>query len=404
LERQVITLASLALTLTVFVSGSAGAQEEFSATHNHSSHPTYFEWQEMPHCCAPYWWGTASADRGALRVEGHMVQNSSFHVPGNIFGARYKIYDVVFGAPAGVSSTSVMVYATLSGAEYSGTSPNAPTSAWSIVHDVSVTLNDIQHGSAGRSSHPSWLPPFTSGLLAGYSMQGSFDIVAGPFIVPTNTPVTFVMEARNTPNAISGGACWSRFGLFLGQGAGDFGGPIDVFGLEPGITANAVSAGIVDNQYTPASEVGFRFCQPLVQNSSSVDAVITATGSAEVALNDLTLVVSGLPLAGTTAMLINSMNAWAGVNNPASGGVASDGRICIGGGTFGRHWQHIYSGTAGTFSAPLNLNALPHPSPSGSYALPALAGETWYWQCWYRDQSLGAGRSNFSTALGVLFE
>lgn len=400
-------LVALVLAIPV-LAGGAAAQEQFNAFYSSGSsfgsYPDFAEQPEQPLCCAPYWWGKASADRGRLFVENHTFQSAGFIGGAPQASAEYKVFDVVFGAPAGVNATTVYVFATIDG-DYSG-SVSGPTSYWTANHVVGVSLGfpGTFGGEAARSNWPAGWPAANTGLLTGYSMQDPHDIVAGPFVVPTNTPVVFSIFVQATVQSVTGGGASTFAKVTLGQGSGDLGGAYDVFGLDPGITANSVSAGIVDNQFTPATEVGFRFCQPLAPNSSGVDATLTAMGSAEAAANDLTLVVAGLPLAGTTAMLINSMNAWAGVNNPASGGVASDGRICIGGGTFGRHGQHIYSGTAGTFSAPLDLTALPHASLAGTYSVPVLAGQTWYWQCWYRDQSLGAGRSNFSAALGIHFE
>jgi hypothetical protein len=147
--------------------------------------------------------------------------------------------------------------------------------------------------------------------------------------------------------------------------------------------------------------VGTNFCHPFAANTSGVAATITATGSTSVAQNSLTLAVSGLPLAGTTAMLINSLNASQVLLNPG-GPVASFGRICIGGGAFGRHMQQLYMGNAGGFSAPIDLTALPYAGVPGSSSISVLPGETWYWQCWYRD-GIG-GQSNFSDAVAITFD
>lgn len=156
----------------------------------------------------------------------------------------------------------------------------------------------------------------------------------------------------------------------------------------------------------PSATISTSFCPPLALNSSNVHATISATGSELVTTNDVTLTVSGLPTSGTTALLFNSQNSSVTINTPFSGGpggVASDGRICIGGGHFGRHFQEIFSGTAGTFAIDLDLGALPHPEGPGDYSLAVLACQTWYWQCWYRDAALGVGRSNFSAAIAVTF-
>ncbi len=102
------------------------------------------------------------------------------------------------------------------------------------------------------------------------------------------------------------------------------------------------------------------------------------------------------------------MSASASIVNPtpAGGGgtLASYGSICIGGGHFGRHIHDIYSGTAGTFGVVLDLTDLPYPVAPGDYSIAVMAGERWYWQCWYRDPAAGTGASNFSAAVSILFE
>ena len=80
--------------------------------------------------------------------------------------------------------------------------------------------------------------------------------------------------------------------------------------------------------------------------------------------------------------------------------------------TFGRHafGSDVYIGTGGTFTIVVDVSALPSPRDGvsfpnpGHYSTAVLAGETWYWQCWYRDQSAGTGASNFSEAIAVTFE
>ena len=143
-------------------------------------------------------------------------------------------------------------------------------------------------------------------------------------------------------------------------------------------------------------------------NSNGSPATIAASGSRIVTGNNVTLTVAGLPTAGTTAMIFNSkVTTPVTIPNPAAGGTAgvpSDGNICIGGGTFGRHFRDIYIGTSGTFNLVLDLTDIPYPTAANNYSATVLAGETWYFQCWYRDAFLGPGRSNFSGAIGITFQ
>lgn len=45
---------------------------------------------------------------------------------------------------------------------------------------------------------------------------------------------------------------------------------------------------------------------------------------------------------------------------------------------------------------------VPSTIPDG-VPLPLMAGDTWHFQCWYRDTPSGSGRSNFSSALSISF-
>lgn len=152
-------------------------------------------------------------------------------------------------------------------------------------------------------------------------------------------------------------------------------------------------------------------------NSGGTPATLYANGSRAVADNNLSLTVSGLPPTGTTAYIFNSFlssgQSLSTVANPApGGGPASGGDVCIAGGTFGRHvfGSDVYIGTAGTFTISVDLTDVPSPRDGisfpnpGHYSTTVLTGETWFWQCWYRDQSAGTGASNFSEAIAITFE
>ena len=170
---------------------------------------------------------------------------------------------------------------------------------------------------------------------------------------------------------------------------------------------------IQDDMQTEASahlpvytNVGTTICLG-VENSTGAGALLVGTGSCSIGSNDLMLTCSSLPTggSGTTAMILNSTGPAGVVANPAAGGVASDGMLCIGtasnGATFGRHINDIYMGTAGTFTRAIDATDLPHP-PAPPYSVAIASGETWYFQVWYRDEG-PAGRSNFSSAVSVTF-
>lgn len=366
---------------------------------NFSTAPRHLQVESVHPCqCTSTLRAAASSDSGRLQLRTEFVNRDPSGLVGDFVAAGYRLHDLVFSAPPGVTSTDVTFYLTLHDVEQGGAGAHYVNSL--ILYAQLGPWSPASSGSAVLSNIPGYV---SSGVLSSYGWNDAV-VAFGPYSVPTNVPVLLYSYAQISAQAVTGSTGNVSCTVALGQGYTDSGGPYQVFDLEPGITVNSASGSIVDNQWSPASEVGYRFCEPLAPNSAGTNAWIHAIGSNDVTANDTTLVITGLPMAGTTAMLVNSRAAWAGVSNPASGGVPSDGRICIGGSTLGRHGASIYMGTAGTFSVPLDLAALPHPVSPSSYSAAVVAGETWYWQCWYRDSTLGPGRSNFSGAIGIRFE
>ncbi|MCB9908354.1 MAG: hypothetical protein H6830_11600, partial [Planctomycetes bacterium] len=54
----------------------------------------------------------------------------------------------------------------------------------------------------------------------------------------------------------------------------------------------------------------------------------------------------------------------------------------------------------GEFEVPIDLDAIPEP---GVGLRAVQAGETWYFQAWYRDLVGGQSVSNFTDAIGVTY-
>ena len=141
-----------------------------------------------------------------------------------------------------------------------------------------------------------------------------------------------------------------------------------------------------------ADAVGTTFCdaQP---NSTTRPAYIAGEGSAVVALNDLTLSVCELPV-GSNGYFVVSRDQNVIVNPGANQGI-----LCVASTAMGRYGNNVLTADpAGTVSLAVDLTAIPQPLGS----VPALAGDTWNWQYWYRDANPGP-TSNFSTALSVTF-
>jgi hypothetical protein len=140
-----------------------------------------------------------------------------------------------------------------------------------------------------------------------------------------------------------------------------------------------------------ANGVGSTYCTTEA-NSTGAPAYIGGEGSAT-APYALTLSVCQLP-ASSNGYFIVSRDQGVVVN---PGG--QQGSICVASTAMGRYSNSVLmSGPAGTVSLVLDLTAIPQPTGS----VPAMAGDTWNWQYWYRDANPTV-TSNFSNALSVTF-
>ena len=150
--------------------------------------------------------------------------------------------------------------------------------------------------------------------------------------------------------------------------------------------------GLVIEKGVPLGTIGSSYCGPAIPNSTGNPGFISATGSAVVASNDVTLMASGMP-ANQFGYFLNSMTQGF-VQNPGG----SQGNLCLGG-QIGRYNGQIFnSGASGTGTLMLDLPNTP--TPSGSVSI--LAGETWNFTCWYRDNNPGP-TSNFTDGVVIGF-
>lgn len=139
--------------------------------------------------------------------------------------------------------------------------------------------------------------------------------------------------------------------------------------------------------------VGTNYCVA-APNSTGVTALISATGSAAVVANDLTLVASRLPLNAFSYFITSRTQAYVAM----AGG--SQGNLCLGG-SIGRGVGGVIvnSGFSGRVSVVANLTSMP--TPMGPVAV--HVGETWNFQCWSRDSVGGVATSNYTNGLTVTF-
>jgi hypothetical protein len=143
----------------------------------------------------------------------------------------------------------------------------------------------------------------------------------------------------------------------------------------------------------PSIPLGVPECGPAVLNSTGRPATIQAVGSVHLSDSAVRLVAQDLPNA-SNGYFLASLNAGF-VPNAGN----SQGTLCLGG-TIGRFNQQIqFSANDGFFSITVNPNAIPQPNG----AVPLLAGQTWRFQCWYRDANPNS-TSNFTNATAVTFQ
>jgi len=130
-------------------------------------------------------------------------------------------------------------------------------------------------------------------------------------------------------------------------------------------------------------------------NSTGAAGSMSASGSPVAANDDLTLTCAEMPN-NAFGFFLTSLNQGF-VSNPGG----SQGNLCLGG-AIGRYvgpGQIQQSGSAGEVSLLLVLGQTP--TPTGPVVV--IAGDTWNYQCWFRDSVGGQAVSNFSDGLEVLF-
>ncbi|MEM8712967.1 MAG: FG-GAP-like repeat-containing protein [Planctomycetota bacterium] len=133
-------------------------------------------------------------------------------------------------------------------------------------------------------------------------------------------------------------------------------------------------------------------------NSSGGRASLSLEGSTAAALNSLSLVAGDLPRSSTVVFL--NSRAFGVTAAPMIGASRSRGHLCLSASNLaglGRH-RPISADAGRTARLAIDLTDVPSAGPG--YRTSILAGETWFWQGWYRDRT-SFGLSNFTDALAV---
>lgn len=158
-----------------------------------------------------------------------------------------------------------------------------------------------------------------------------------------------------------------------------------------GVIADRIWNGAL--HYVPQFEVGSRYCDPAVPNSTGRPATIAALGKTNVYRDELVLAASDLPPNAFGYFLVAPFEGLV----PNAGG--SQGTLCLGG-SIGRYVDSIFdSGSTGIASLQVDLDALPTPTGPRS----VLSGELWRFQAWYRDANPTV-TSNLTDAITVRFD
>lgn len=140
--------------------------------------------------------------------------------------------------------------------------------------------------------------------------------------------------------------------------------------------------------------IGSNYCTPLA-NSTGNPGAISAIGSIVAADNNVTLQSEALPANQFGIFLTSMVQGF----NPGPTGT-SNGNLCLAG-SIGRYTlpnQILSSGAGGAFSLDIDVTMI----PQGNGTVGAVAGQSWYFQAWHRD-NVGLG-SNFTDGLEIPFQ
>lgn len=214
---------------------------------------------------------------------------------------------------------------------------------------------------------------------------------------------TFTIEISN-----NGGSSWSTIEV-VGPSSDSSGGWIQHSFLVSSVVAptstmqmrfmasdlgsgSIVEAAIDDLTITDesCSDCGISTYCAAASNSTGVPAQIGWAGTSSMLSNDLVLTCSDLPF-GENGLFIQSLDT--------DTVLVGNGLLCLGTSTLGFFIRHgvVNSGINGSVSYAFD-NTAP-PVPLGQVA----AGETWYFQFWFRDIPAGGAGFDFSNGLAVTF-
>lgn len=238
-----------------------------------------------------------------------------------------------------------------------------------------------------RSSGRVDLPALGAGAAGYRSLKVSDDgaLVIGNRVAAGSSPTGFA---------------WSPFGgtLSLGDflqfegfgGVGDFTTVIDAAADGRRFVLSDVAAPGAARFVNVDPQVSSSFCSAGAANSTGAQGEAFLLGSNSPERNAIFLRAIALPPGVTVVPLVSPVAG----STPMAGG--SPGTLCLGGG-IGR-FAPGGTDAVGAFQQRVDLGGIP--TPLGPVA--GASGQTWRFQCWYRDPS--AGGSNFTDGVRVLLD
>ncbi|WP_419190622.1 LamG-like jellyroll fold domain-containing protein [Saltatorellus ferox] len=142
--------------------------------------------------------------------------------------------------------------------------------------------------------------------------------------------------------------------------------------------------------------LGANYCGPAPLNSTGASGRMLAAGSSITTNNNVTLTAHDLPRFSFGFFITSRMQGF------AAGPGGSQGNLCLGGaiGRYVASGQIMNSGSNGAIDLGINLSQTPQPNG----LVQVLPGETWNFQCWFRDSVGGAATSNFTDGLSIGFQ
>ncbi|MCP3918978.1 MAG: PEP-CTERM sorting domain-containing protein [bacterium] len=307
--------------------------------------------------------------------------------------------DVVVGASEGITGLEAYRWTAAGGMVGLGYLPGAAVSSFAtaVNADGSVVVGASESTlgaeafrwtAAGGMVGLGSLPGGDSGEARGTNADGSVVVgfdhsTASGFRATVWTPTLGLVELKE--HLISLGAVGlDGWRLRMAEAISPDGNAIVGWGDNPSGAKEAWLA------FFSAPPIGTAYCTPALPNSTGSSGSITAIGSSVVETNAFQLTARDLPpgqfgyfLAGQTQ----------GFSNPPG----SQGLLCLAG-NIGRFnaLPLIIQGPSG--STRIDLSSVPVNPPTA-----VLPGDTWNFQCWYRDNNPSL-TNNFTDAVSVVFQ